>query len=695
MTVIECHFEFGGFDDHLVKGGISVYLWNLCRQFRDAGVPVSGLTAAHGLLPRLRDRYDVTDLDWHDDRPVTVPLDPVVWGDAATATTFRPRTTAHRLRADGIDVVLLDDPLLAAYPDTFYPPYEAKGRDLSFLKPLVFQVAATRYLRATARPGTLVHLHEPYYHYLMPSPLARAGLPTVSTVQSNMPVNKKVYGPEVRALLAELGGDPALADDLADPPLDEPWSRAMRAVLPVTRLWDDYRPDHVSVLGLVARSAAALDFLCDGQREHVVTHADTPLEELFGRLAVRRELRARPERLVVGGCAVGDGWLDVERDPDRRKAVLTGLDLDPELPTIYHNARWAVGHKGQVELATGLHRLLDSGERANVLLHCLTSAPPASSELGALAAAYPGLVRLETRSMARTELVGWACASDLCLYPSKFEMDTFLLAMGEAMACGAVPIATAQRGMRHFGHSANPETDPEATGLTLPRSFRVDDDLLSEAVRAGTARMLGLVRDRPELVAALRERAIRRARTLSWDRVADRFTAVFDAVRAGALPPPDPATLLHRGWADLLTDEQVRELGPVAAATAARRGDADLALRVRPGATPDWAGLFDAARRRVDLRACRRVVELSGSAELDAALAGRGELAGTAVRWSFAPAARVEAVPAGGRELLPLTAGPDGFTGVLPGPPPSGVALLVSLPDGRTGWDWLAGGAGA
>ena len=49
--------------------------------------------------------------------------------------------------------------------------------------------------------------------------------------------------------------------------------------------------------------------------------------------------------------------------------------------------------------------------------------------------------------------------------PSKLEMDTFLLGMGEAMACGAIPIATAQAGMRHFGHSPAPEADPDATGL--------------------------------------------------------------------------------------------------------------------------------------------------------------------------------------------------------------------------------------
>ena len=98
--------------------------------------------------------------------------------------------------------------------------------------------------------------------------------------------------------------------------------------------------------------------------------------------------------------------------------------------------------------------------------------------------------------MTQAELTEWALASDLCLFPSKFEMDTFLMAMGEAMAAGAVPIATAQQGMRHFGHAFD-LGDPAATGLALPRSFRVDDPVLTEAISAGLRRMLRLIREQP------------------------------------------------------------------------------------------------------------------------------------------------------------------------------------------------------
>lgn len=84
------------------------------------------------------------------------------------------------------------------------------------------------------------------------------------------------------------------------------------------------------------------------------------------------------------------------------------------------------------------------------------------------------------------------------------------------MACGAVPVATAQRGMRHFGHAFD-LSDPSATGLALPRSFRVDDPLLTDAIHDGLSRMPALVREEPARVAAMRARAVATARRFTWD----------------------------------------------------------------------------------------------------------------------------------------------------------------------------------
>ncbi len=162
---------------------------------------------------------------------------------------------------------------------------------------------------------------------------------------------------------------------------------------------------------------------------------------------------------------------------------------------IYHNARYTVQHKGQQEMFRALLRLLDSGEQVSALVHCLAPERPDDPDMAALERRHPGRVRIRTGPMTQPELIDWALASDLCLFPSKFEMDTFLMAMGEAMAAGAVPVATAQQGMRHFGHSFD-LADPAATGLALPRSFGVDDPALTDAICAGVRRLLALMRDR-------------------------------------------------------------------------------------------------------------------------------------------------------------------------------------------------------
>lgn len=167
-------------------------------------------------------------------------------------------------------------------------------------------MAAARYLAGQPVTDTVVHLHEPVFHHLLPAALSASGFRVVSTVQTNLPVNTSVYGPAVRSLLRQLGADPAVAEGLSDPPLDSHLHRAMRVFLPQTRLYrDNPGPDYVSVLGLVTRSADAVDFLSEGQREHALTQAETPFAQLFRTLSVHRELAARANQLTVGGCAIG------------------------------------------------------------------------------------------------------------------------------------------------------------------------------------------------------------------------------------------------------------------------------------------------------------------------------------------------------------------------------------------------------
>jgi glycosyltransferase involved in cell wall biosynthesis len=631
MHIIECHFEFSGYDDHLVKAGTSVYLWNLVRQFRASGHRVGAVTPSHGLLPRLRDEgHRLTDLGWCRTERIPVRLDPATWPDQPDEVTLTVTARAWQLTVEGIEVVLLDGDPLDRFSDVFYPPRRLEGVDLAYLKPLVFQVMAARYLADRVAPGAVVHLHEPVYHYLLPAALSTHGFTVVSTVQTNLPVNTQVYGPQTRALLAHLGADPGAAEGLADPALDDDLHRTMRAYLPRTLLYSDgpHRPghDYVSVLALVVRTASAMDFLSSGQLEHAITQGGTPFEQLFRELAVRRELVAHRERLVVGGCAIGDEWHTVERGPRRRRTTLSALGLDPDLPTIYHNGRYQVDHKGIRELLRGLRMLLDGGVRANVLIHLLSGGPIDDEDLTALAEDHPDLVRASDAPMTQAELMDWAASSDICVFPAKFEMDTFLMAQGEAMAAGAVPLATAQQGTRHFRHRFD-LADPDATGLALPRSFRVDDRLLAAAVHDGLRRLVALVAADDELVTALRARSVAVARQFTWGRVAERFLAVFTACRTGTRPadatPPDRPLSLDAS-------------APLGHAT------------VRPA--PD----------------------------------------GVEVAWAGPRAGTVEAVTLvedGGVEVVALEPGPDGrWTGRIAGPSHRPVAVLITAPDGRCVW---------
>ncbi len=550
MHITECHLEFSGYDDHLVKAGTSVYLWNLARQFCAAGHRVTAITAAHGLLPYLEGRHTLERLDWRFEGTVPLRLDPAVWAEFPEKLELAVTAEAHRFVVDDVEVILLSGHFLDAFRESFYPPAALEGKDLTWLKPLVFQVVAAQFLHETMSRDAVIHLHEPMYHYVLPSVLANTGFRVVSTVQTNMPVNRKVYGPEVRALLGYFGADTTNTEGLEDPPSASTLEQAMRAYLPQTLLYQEVpsRPghDYISMLALIVRSAAAMDFLSEGQLHHALTQAGTPFEALFQRLAVRRELKLHADKLVVGGCAIGEEWMHIDRTPERRQRTLRALGLDPELPTILHNSRYSVQHKGQRELFRAVRRLLSKGEPCNVLLHCLAPQMPTDVDLQAIVHDFPSRARVSTNPMSTAQMMDWAASSDIAVFPSKFEMDTFLMAMGEVMASGNIPIATAQQGMRHFQHSFDLYA-PGSTGLAVPRSFRVDDHELTDAVFGGLQEVLRLLREDPERVQALRSRAIEVATQFTWAGVAQRFLRIFQACLDGASPARSLVQTLPKG----------------------------------------------------------------------------------------------------------------------------------------------------
>lgn len=711
MHIIETYFECGGFDHRFLQGGISVYLWNLSTEFARQGHRVSVVTPAHGRLDDLRRDYDVETLDYRDTYELPLVLDPGTWGERFPAEVRIPlTTTAHRVRLEGVDLYFLSNELLDELPDRFYPPYDSKGRDLVFFKPLAYQVDTIRFVRERLRDGrALLHAHEPYYHYLMPAAFRDdPDMLVVSTVQSNMPITKKVHRPKVERLLDLLGAPVALPPEDEGP--DRPPTGAeavMSAYQQHTHLHYEYGPGHVRVYDLVADHADLIDFLSPGHLEFYTGFADTPFEQLFTGHPVRDAVRRNAHKAFVGGCAIGDRWTGGRPPFDDRAGVLSSLGLDPALPTFFHNARYAVHHKGQTELFRAVDRVLSEGLAANFVLRCLTDGGIGDPYVNDVVTRHRGRVHLECERVEEERIVAYAAASDFCLFPSKFEMDTFLIAQGEAMAMGAVPIATAQLGMAHFGHTGDPLDGPgaaTATGFAVNRSFAEDDALLVDALARRIREAVALLRDRPGDHRRLRSNAIARARRFTWENVARRHTEAFTALWEGRRPAPGIELLLRHGWFDLLPPEAYETHRDAVAAAAARLGDADAYGRCRPVDAAAARALFDAAWERADFARCAAVA--GGDRELRDRLAGRCAVEDGRIVYRLPHAERVELVEPGppgpgrrGVTVRPLErSAPGEFTGPLP---PAGrdapqgerdVHLLVTLASGRCAWDGVRRG---
>ncbi|WP_234438612.1 glycosyltransferase [Streptomyces sp. NRRL S-340] len=688
MHVIETYFECCGFDHTFLQGGTSVYLWNLSRTFAARGHRVSIVTPAHGRLDDLRSRYDVEDLPYDDAYTLPVALDTRVWHGFPSEVRLPLRTTAHRIRLDGVDLYFLSNEYLDRLPDTFYPPYSAKGRDLVFFKPLVFQVDCVRFLRAWfGQERAIVHAHEPYYHHLLPAAL-RAD-PTklvVSNVQSNMPIAKKVYAPEVERLFELLGVDVKLPGP--DPEPDVP--AAVVQYQQLTHLHYTYPQDHVALYELTAEHADLIDFLSPGQLDFYASFRDTPFEALFRRLPIADVVRRNAHKMFVGGCAISDQWLAWDPEGVDRTEVLGGLGLDPALPTFFHNARYAVHHKGQVELVRAVDRVLGEGLAANFVVRCISGAGIDDPYFHEVAARHAGRLHLEWERVPEERVFAYAAASDFALFPSKFEMDTFLIAQGEAMAAGAVPIATDQRGMEHFRHADGPET---TTGFAVNRSFAEDDELLVAALADRIRQAAALWSAEPDRYQELSRRASAVARVFTWDHCADLHLAAFTELWEGRPPVLSPELALRHGWFDLLPDDLGYDR-QAAADAAVDHGDLDAYARHAPLDADAARRIFRAAWLRADFAACEQVLARVPGAVPPAevtALRERRRVSGTRLEYRLPHAERVEVVgarPDSDRALPEVTTlertAPGVFTGEAPA---DGTQLLLTLSCGRVTWD--------
>ncbi|MGW0882605.1 Cof-type HAD-IIB family hydrolase [Streptomyces sp. NPDC002671] len=726
MHIIHFAFECGGFDHRLMRGGLSPLVWNLSREYAARGHRVSLVTPTHGLLGTLRRDHSIEELPYVHEHSVPLVLDPKVWPEHPSETSLELTTRAHRLRLDGVDVYFLSDAFLDLLPDRLYPPPGTEGRDLAFFKPLVFQVAGAHFIqRYLGGEEAVVHGFEPYYHYLLPPLFAGdPSLRTVSTVAANAPVTQKVYRPQVERLL-DMFGVRADLDALEEPPPAEDSPEAIMArALAGTRMHVEYGPDHVAFLPLVLAHADLVDFVSPGQRDYYSTFRDTPFESLFHTLPVSRMLREQAHRLLMGGCGISDSWL--ARDPAAvdREAVLRSLGLDPSLPVFYHAARYAVHHKGQLELVRAVEEVLASGTEAAFVLRFATSggggqgASVGNAYFQSVADRHPGRIHLDWRLADEDTLFEQAACADFCVFPSKFELDGFLIAQAEAMACGAVPIATAQSVTAHFGHALPPD-DPRATGLSLPGSFRDDDPDLTRALTERIRQAAALRRAAPDDYARLSANSRSLAREFTWARSADRRLAAFTDVlrdRPRAFPAEDA---IRYGWFDALPSAAWVRHRELIARSAAALGDVTAYGRCAPLDEGAYERLFAAAYARADFARCAGTARAAGREDWAARVHGRCAVRqDPSGRWHIAyrhPEARHvevavpgtggspsdlesraeaiasdEAVPAGsGIVLAPLArAGEDVFRGVLDGPPVADrLLVMLTLASGRVTWD--------
>lgn len=549
MHIVEVYIESGGFDHRLIKGGISVYLWNLTRAFNARGHRTSVLSALNGQESYLTAEHGLELLDYQHDWDCSICADPGIWGDRVSKP-IPLRTRAYRLRKDGTDFYYLGNDFLNLYPDTYYPPYEGKGTDIGFFKPLIFQMEAVRFIRHQFGSEPLViHAHEPFYQYLLPAAFADdPAKVVVSTVQSNMPITKKVYVPETREALRQIGADPDVAI-AAEPLADTLFNRCLTSYLPRTHLSYTYPAEYLDLFDLVLAYSDHVDFLSEGHLEFYTGFHGTAFRALFVQLPIARLYRDHADKLFVGGCGLGQRWLEGPAAPDGRAALLHDLKLDPDLPTFFHSARYAPGHKGQAELFGAIRQFLEQGGRANFVLRCITEAAIADPRYAGLARDFPDMVYFTTRMQSEDELRAMAEAADFALFPSKLEMDTFLIAQGEAMACGCVPIASDQLGMKHWRHGRGALGEGERTGFAVIRSFLHEDPALVssivDAIRTATA----LFREDPAGYAELSRRSRLCAASFGWQTAGDLHLTAWDRGQpAAAVTPARSKPGEQSGW---------------------------------------------------------------------------------------------------------------------------------------------------
>lgn len=703
MHIIEVAYEATAFDARLTRGGTATMVWELARAYTASGHRVSVVSPSHGKLDHLREHHEVEEVGPPDVHAIPLALDPRVWPVAPSELTVRTRV--FLLRREGVDLYFLQNEHLDLLPDTLYPTNEMQGNDLAFLKPLVFQVDAIRFLdRWFGDDPAVVQCYEPAYTYLIPPVMCRRpGRTTVSTVVVNTRIDDSVHRPQLATLLRMFDADTDLTP-YVEVELHDPLSTAMREYLRPSHLKHDPGPDDVNYFALVADCSDLVDFVSPGQRDYYSTFRDAPFENRFRRLGVSRVVQDTAAKHFVGGCAMPDWWLARDAGAVDRVSVLAGLGLAPERPTFYHAARLAPNHKGQAELFRAIDEVLREGHEANFVIRCAVASAGGDPGIGdpsfqQVADRHPDYVHLDWGMVDEELLYDHAAVSDFCLFPSKFELDGFLITMAEAMACGAVPIATAQETLSHYQHT-RALTDPAATGLAVPRSFRTDDRTMAGLLRDRIIEAIRLHREEPETYRRLARTSTELARTFTWQRSAAVRSEHFARALRGEVPAYPHDRALDYGWFDRLPDHVWRIRQGRIAEVAESRGDASTYRRIAPLDAPAACRLFDAAYRRADFDHCEQLVHLVDPDRVSTLRARwRLSMDGASCRVNYrhaqvaqaelvVPARFSDGVGSGNRNTIPMTCDEDGFAATVPADlADRDLVVLLSLESGRIAWD--------
>jgi glycosyltransferase involved in cell wall biosynthesis len=702
--VVSFAFEALAFEPRLMRGGTAGLAWNLAREYARAGHRSTVITPAHGHAHHLAAAHGATLLGSRLVCPLPLVLDPEIWADRAPLPTPTLSTEVWHLRKEGVDVFALANHFLDLLPDDLYPANELLGRDLAYFKPLAFQTTAIAFLDSLDLGPVQVQAFEPLFSYLVAAAYSgRADRTVMTTVAMNPSVLTRVYKPQLAASLSALGVAADL-DRFDEPPADDVLGERMATYLRPTHQERVPGADYVSPYALVAHYSDVLDFVSSGQRSYVSAYRGAPAGLLFSRSTAARVQQATCEKQLVGGCGIPDWWLD--RTTDRaagteRADVLRRLGLDPDRPTIYHAARFDQNHKGQLELFRALDTLLAGDPEVNVLVRCATGIHGVVGQryFVEVAERHPDSIRLAWSTVDEARLFEEAAAADFCVFPSKFEMDGFLITMAEAMACGAVPIATAQETLGHFHHSLS-ASDPRRTGYSVPRSFRADDPALAAALQERLVEALRVFREDPAQHRELADRCRRLARTFHWRGAAERRLRGFEQAGSGTGPADRLETALEHGWFHLLSDDDVRRHAPRIAAAAHAHANPEAYARCRPLTEAVALDMFDTAYAMGDFVACTTLTPRLDPTRR-ALLARRCEThdRGDTLRVVYrnSVAERVDLVTpvrsgpdpgSGNRYLEPLTRAGSTFSGVFPreivGAEP---ILLLGLPGGDVAWD--------